>query len=166
MISLDLGSCLPDRRITPQCITTVGSEVCRVSVVDGEGEVLYNSFVKPKNKIVNYATVYSGITEELLEPVTTTLEDVQRKLAEIIDYNTVLVGHSLNCDLVVLKVWSAAIPPKPYANTCLLACTSVDRGYIGDISSYPWAALQSLLKMAVEQVATKGNTAASQSWRG
>lgn len=75
-------------------------------MVDGDGKLLYNSFVKPKNKIVNYATVYSGITEELLEPITTTLEDVQRKLAEIIDYNTVLVGHSLNCDLVVLKVWS------------------------------------------------------------
>lgn len=73
-------------------------------MVDGDGKLLYNSFVKPKNKIVNYATVYSGITEELLDPITTTLEDVQRKLAEIIDYNTVLVGHSLNCDLVVLKV--------------------------------------------------------------
>lgn len=90
--------------IRSQCITTVGSEVCRVSVVDEDGKLLYNSFVKPKNKIINYATVYSGITEELLEGVTTTLEDVQRKLAEIIDYNTVLVGHSLNCDLVVLKV--------------------------------------------------------------
>lgn len=78
--------------------------MCRVSVVDGDGKLLYDSFVKPKNKIVDYATVYSGITEQLLENVTTTLEDVQRKLAEIIDHNTVLVGHSLNCDLLVLKV--------------------------------------------------------------
>jgi RNA exonuclease 1 len=78
--------------------------VCRVSVVDQNGELLYNSFVKPANPIVNYATQYSGITEELLAPVTTTLEEVQRKLAEIIDYDTVLVGHSLNCDLVVLKL--------------------------------------------------------------
>lgn len=44
------------------------------------------------------------MTEELLAPVTTTLEEVQRQLATIIDYDTVLVGHSLNCDLDVLKV--------------------------------------------------------------
>lgn len=78
--------------------------MCRISVVDGDGKVIYNTLVKPTNKVLDYATVYSGITEELLENVTTTLEDVQRKLAELIDYDTVLVGHSLNCDLVVLKV--------------------------------------------------------------
>lgn len=85
-------------------MTTVGSEVCRVSVVDQDGKLIYNSLVKPGNRIVDYATAYSGITEELLASVTTTLEDVQRKLTEIIDYDTVIVGHSLNCDLVVLKV--------------------------------------------------------------
>lgn len=81
--------------------------------MDGDGQLLYNSLVKPKNKIVNYATVYSGITEEMLDPVTTTLEDVQRKLAEIIDYDTVLVGHSLNCDLVVLKVCVTHLSCRP-----------------------------------------------------
>lgn len=75
-----------------------------MSVVDGEGNLVYNTLVKPGNPVVDYATAYSGITEELLAPVTTTLLDVQRRLAEIIDYDTVLVGHSLNCDLVVLKV--------------------------------------------------------------
>ena len=66
--------------------------------------MIYNTLVKPAHDVVDYATIYSGITAELLDPVTTTLLDVQKKLAELIDYDTVLVGHSLNCDLVVLKV--------------------------------------------------------------
>lgn len=85
-------------------MTTAGSEVCRISVVDGSGKCIYNTLVKPTNTVTDYATVYSGITEELLAPVTTRLEDVQRRLSELIDYDTALVGHSLNCDLVVLKV--------------------------------------------------------------
>lgn len=85
-------------------MTKAGSEVCRISVVDSAGKVIYNTLVKPTAEVVDYATVYSGITAELLAPVTTTLLDVQKRLSELIDYDTVLVGHSLNCDLVVLKV--------------------------------------------------------------
>lgn len=47
---------------------------------------------------------YSGLTAEKLADVTTTLEDVQQDLSGIIDYNTILIGHSLECDLRVLKV--------------------------------------------------------------
>lgn len=36
--------------------------------------------------------------------MTTRLEDVQRDLTQLMDYNTILVGHSLECDLKVLKV--------------------------------------------------------------
>lgn len=86
------------------CKTTAGSEVARVSVVDGDGKLLFNSLVKPSNTVVDYATAFSGITKELLASVTTTLLDVQMELAKHIDYDTVLVGHSLNCDLEVLKV--------------------------------------------------------------
>lgn len=34
----------------------------------------------------------------------TTLQDVYKKLIEMIDYNTILIGHSLDCDLRALKV--------------------------------------------------------------
>jgi RNA exonuclease 1 len=40
----------------------------------------------------------------MLAPVTTTLQDIQKKLLEILTPRTILVGHSLNSDLTALKI--------------------------------------------------------------
>ena len=42
-------------------------------------QVVYDTYVKPPNEITDYLTKFSGITPELMENCTTTLEDVQRK---------------------------------------------------------------------------------------
>lgn len=47
---------------------------------------------------------YSGITEKMLGPVTTTLPDIQKKLLDILTPRTILIGHSLNSDLTALKI--------------------------------------------------------------
>jgi len=60
--------------------------------------------VKPKDKITNYMTRYSGITEEKLKDVTTTLEDVQEALRKLLPEDAILIGQSLNCDLQALQV--------------------------------------------------------------
>ncbi|CAG8832662.1 8666_t:CDS:2, partial [Racocetra persica] len=44
-----------------------------------------------------------GITEEILHDVTVTIKDVQTQISELVDKNTVLVGHSLECDLKALR---------------------------------------------------------------
>ncbi|CAG8700144.1 14390_t:CDS:2, partial [Racocetra fulgida] len=71
------------------CITADGPALTRVSVVDDKLKVLYDSF--------------SGITEEILHDVTVTIKDVQTQISELVDKNTVLVGHSLECDLKALR---------------------------------------------------------------
>ena len=87
------------------CITEQGHELTRVCVVDSRLAVVYHSLVKPRTKIRNYLTQYSGITEEMLAPVTTTLEDVQKALKDVLPEDAILIGQSLNFDLVSLKMF-------------------------------------------------------------
>ena len=65
---------------------------------------MYHTFVKPKLRIVDYLTKYSGITKELLLKVKKTAEDVQRDLQKLLPPDAILVGQSLNSDLNALKV--------------------------------------------------------------
>jgi RNA exonuclease 1 len=87
------------------CLTESGDfELARLSVINWHGETLLDELVKPENPIKDYLTQYSGITKEMLDPVTTTLHDMQQKLLKLITPTTIIVGHSLNSDLNALKM--------------------------------------------------------------
>lgn len=86
------------------CLTKLGSELTRITAVDMNLNVIYDQLVKPKNPILDYKTKYSGITKEILDPITKTLEEVQDELKKFISKNTILVGHSLENDLRALKI--------------------------------------------------------------
>ncbi|RWS17084.1 RNA exonuclease 1-like protein [Dinothrombium tinctorium] len=86
------------------CYTTIGLELTRVSVIDHNCKTVYESLVKPKHTILDYNTKFSGIQEGDLDSVTTTLEDVQKKLLNLINSETILIGHSLDSDFKALKL--------------------------------------------------------------
>ncbi|GFR58033.1 REXON_0 protein [Elysia marginata] len=88
------------------CYTTIRkNELTRVSIVTEAGEVIYDELVKPKNRIIDYLTRYSGITKELLDPVTKSLEEVQQDVKNLLPPDAILCGQSLNSDLLALKVF-------------------------------------------------------------
>ena len=87
------------------CVTTANiPELTRVSIVDEQLNVVYDTLVKPDNKIIDYVTRYSGITEDMLKDVTTKLSDVQRFIQEQLPSDAILVGQSLNSDMDALKM--------------------------------------------------------------
>ncbi|XP_078049405.1 uncharacterized protein LOC144476394 [Augochlora pura] len=84
--------------------TTQGLELTRVTVIDEDCNVVYETLVKPQNAIIDYNTRFSGITEENMKNVTTTLLDVQATLLTMFSEKTILVGHSLESDFKALRL--------------------------------------------------------------
>ncbi|XP_028308334.1 RNA exonuclease 5 isoform X2 [Gouania willdenowi] len=86
------------------CLTEKGYELARVSLVNNSGVCVLDELVKPENRIWNYLTRFSGITAAMLRPISTTLRDIQSKLLKLLPRDAILVGHSLNNDLLALKL--------------------------------------------------------------
>ncbi|KZO93832.1 ribonuclease H [Calocera viscosa TUFC12733] len=87
------------------CETAIGQELARISIIDAATSAkIYDTMVMPANPITDYQTRYSGVTEAKLKGVTTTVADVQQYLLTILHPDTILLGHSLENDLKVLKL--------------------------------------------------------------
>ena len=103
-------------------MTEDGKELTRVCMIDyATNKVVYDQLVKPTKPIIDYLTRWSGITEQHLAPITTTLADVQAKVLSLLSppasnpfsskdkeekphLTPILMGHSLESDLKALKL--------------------------------------------------------------
>ncbi|XP_053155860.1 RNA exonuclease 1 homolog isoform X2 [Hemicordylus capensis] len=86
------------------CYTKQGLELTRVTVINADLKVVYDTFVQPDHKVVDYNTRFSGVTEADLENASITLRDVQAVLLNMFSMDTILIGHSLESDLFALKM--------------------------------------------------------------
>ncbi|XP_022783014.1 RNA exonuclease 4-like isoform X2 [Stylophora pistillata] len=93
------------KRIALDCeMVGVGSDakrhmLARVSIVNSHGHVVYDSFVAPQEKVVDYRTHVSGIRSENLKNAPE-FKTVQLEVSKILK-EKILVGHSLKNDLEV-----------------------------------------------------------------
>ena len=83
--------------------TYVGQEIARVTLLDFSGKICLDEFVKPKAKVRDYRSKYSGITVDTLQGVTTRLSGVQKSLNRLVSDTDILVGHSIDHDLKCLR---------------------------------------------------------------
>lgn len=93
-----VGPATTDER-TGKIITE--STLARVSLVNYHGETVLDAFVKQKERVTDYRTHVSGVRpEDLVGPNALTLEDVQKKVADILK-GRILIGHAVFNDLKV-----------------------------------------------------------------
>ncbi|KAL7141440.1 hypothetical protein ABFS83_08G052800 [Erythranthe nasuta] len=82
-----------------------GSEaLVKVCAVDRNLQVKLDRVVNPNKAIADYRTEITGISAEDLEGVTYSLKDVQKSLKKLLSHGAILAGHSLNNDLLAMKV--------------------------------------------------------------
>ncbi|XP_069562676.1 RNA exonuclease 1 homolog [Brachyistius frenatus] len=86
------------------CYTIHGLELSRVTVVNSSLQVVYDTYVRPDNEVIDYITRFSGISEEDVKGNHTSLREVQETLLSFISSDTILVGHGLETDLCLLKL--------------------------------------------------------------
>ena len=110
--------------------TTRGKEVARVTLLNFKGETCYETLVKPPATIVDYNTKYSGITEAMLEGVTTTLKDVQKSLLGQFSAKDIIIGHSIDNDLRCLHLEHRKVGQKSLSCFFSLMNLSLDRLWI------------------------------------
>ena len=76
--------------------------LARCSVVDFDGNVVYDKFVQPKGYVTDFRTKYSGVRKsDIRKDQAATLEECQQAVAEILK-GKILVGHALKNDFNVL----------------------------------------------------------------
>lgn len=87
------------------CRTSAGiNELTRISIINEQFESIYETLVRPNNKIVDYLTKYSGITGAMMLNVTKTLAEVQADVRKLLPPDAILVGQSLQSDLVAMQM--------------------------------------------------------------
>lgn len=80
------------------------SALARCCVVNFDGEVLYDRFVRPKGFVTDFRTKYSGVRQsDLRKGEACLFEECQSDVAKIIK-NKVLVGHAIMNDMDVLML--------------------------------------------------------------
>ncbi|CAL5875030.1 uncharacterized protein PFLUO_LOCUS9333 [Penicillium psychrofluorescens] len=76
------------------------SVLARVSIVNFNGDQIYDSYVRPKEMVTDWRTHVSGIAPKHMVEARS-LEEVQRDVADIMD-GRILVGHAVSNDLDAL----------------------------------------------------------------
>ncbi|KAM6930971.1 uncharacterized protein FYW49_002896 [Xenentodon cancila] len=86
------------------CYTVQGLELSRVTVVNSDLQVIYDTFVRADKEVIDYNTRFSGISEKDVKGTHSSLGEVQEMLLSFISADTILVGHGLEMDLCLLKL--------------------------------------------------------------
>lgn len=78
------------------------SALARISIVDFHGRQVYDSYVKPKERVTNWRTAVSGISQKEMR-FARDFDEVQKEVSDILQ-DRILIGHDIKHDLDALKL--------------------------------------------------------------
>lgn len=78
------------------------SALARISAVDFHGRQIYDSYVKPVERVTNWRTAVSGISQKEMR-FARDFSEVQKEVNDIIK-DRILIGHDIKHDLEALKL--------------------------------------------------------------
>ncbi|KAI8805213.1 ribonuclease H-like domain-containing protein [Cladochytrium replicatum] len=84
--------------------TMCGMELTRITVVTLDGKRIMDEVVKPSTEVVDYNTMFSGITEKMVQGSSHTLDTAKVELNKLISHNTIIIGHGLENDLKAMRI--------------------------------------------------------------
>lgn len=91
--------------------TTMGYEMVRLTIVDFfTSKTLYDEIIRPIGEVIDLNTQFSGVREEDIlyaKDYEDVMEDVLR--ADMINRNSILIGHGLENDLNVMRLFHTRI---------------------------------------------------------
>jgi RNA exonuclease 4 len=95
---------------------TIEHMLARVSIVDYDGRSLYDAYVKPRQKVTDFRTNITGITQDILNRRGEPFKVVRSRVIEILK-DKIVVGHAVHHDFEALEI----IQPEPSGirDTCL-----------------------------------------------
>ena len=80
------------------------SVLARACLVNFDGEVIYDKFVRPESFVTDFRTKYSGVRKkDLREGQAVSFQECMKAVHSLIK-GKILVGHALHNDLAVLKL--------------------------------------------------------------
>lgn len=82
------------------------SALARVSLVDFHGRQVYDSYVKPQERVTDWRTAITGLTQKDMR-FARDFDEVQGQVAELLR-GRILVGHDVKHDLDALKLGHSA----------------------------------------------------------
>lgn len=84
--------------------TAWGTNLARISVVDVNDKLVMDVTVRPQYEVRDCNTRFSGLTIDQIERAEFDLEQTQKRFFELVNSETILIGHSLESDLKAMRL--------------------------------------------------------------
>ncbi|KAK6103169.1 Exonuclease family protein [Brugia pahangi] len=84
--------------------TAWGTNLARISVVDVNDKLVMDVIVRPQYEVRDCNTRFSGLTIDQIEGAEFDLEQTQKRFFELVNSETILIGHSLESDLKAMRL--------------------------------------------------------------